>query len=244
MSWRKDIKCFFSSSLIRIFPVCYYDKHFVNSNPVNHYFIWKQEEKTLQNYRTFTESAFLLLLHFSLSNNYYGCLFKKIILLCSNLFKFLICLHFIFCWLKTSQITKTMKMLFWIAFIFVMLKKLSSCLLVSSAENFYKQFWPRSDCWVMIQFGGQLWRSNQEHVVQVLYLSTSNHQTVNYYSTIHVQELVYSILTHNKRGKHIWSLQLLPTFCHCNEEFPPIAGLCPIRLHVFVASSNRKNNVK
>ena len=52
-----------------------------------------------------------------------------------------------------------------------------------------------------------------------------------------------SILTHNKRRKHIWSLQLLPTFRHCTEELPPILRLHRIRLHVIVTSFKRKNDV-
>ena len=52
-----------------------------------------------------------------------------------------------------------------------------------------------------------------------------------------------SILTHNKRWKHILSLQLLPTFCHCTEELQPILRLRPIRLRAIVTSSKRKNDV-
>ena len=52
-----------------------------------------------------------------------------------------------------------------------------------------------------------------------------------------------SILTHNKRRKHIWSLQLLPTFRHCTEELLPILRLHRIRLHVIVTSFKRKNDV-
>ena len=52
-----------------------------------------------------------------------------------------------------------------------------------------------------------------------------------------------SILTHNKRQKHIRSLQLLPTFRHCTEELPPILRLRRIRLRVNVTSFKRKNDV-
>ena len=34
--------CFSRSSLIRVFPVCYSDKHFVNFSPGNQHFIWNQ----------------------------------------------------------------------------------------------------------------------------------------------------------------------------------------------------------
>ena len=52
-----------------------------------------------------------------------------------------------------------------------------------------------------------------------------------------------SILTHNKRRKHIRSLQLLPFFRHCTEELPPILRLRRIRLRVIVTSFKRKNDV-
>ena len=52
-----------------------------------------------------------------------------------------------------------------------------------------------------------------------------------------------SILTLNKRRKHIRSLQLLPTFRHCNEELPPTLRLRRIRLHVAVTFFKRKNDV-
>ena len=52
-----------------------------------------------------------------------------------------------------------------------------------------------------------------------------------------------SILTHNKRRKHIRSLQLLPTFRHCTEELPPILRLRRIHLHVIVTSFKLKNDV-
>ena len=51
-----------------------------------------------------------------------------------------------------------------------------------------------------------------------------------------------SILTHNKRRKNIWSLQLLPTFRHCTEELPPILRLRRMCLHVIVTSFKRKND--
>ena len=41
-------------------------------------------------------------------------------------------------------------------------------------------------------FGGQLYRrSNHERVARVIYLLTTDRQTVNYYSTIHALELIY-----------------------------------------------------
>ena len=41
-------------SLIRVFPDCYFDKHFVNSSPDNRHFIWEQKEKSVQNVQTVT----------------------------------------------------------------------------------------------------------------------------------------------------------------------------------------------
>ena len=52
-----------------------------------------------------------------------------------------------------------------------------------------------------------------------------------------------SILTHNKRRKHLQSLQHLPTFRHCIEELPPILRLRRIRLHVIVTSFKRKTTL-
>ena len=41
-------------------------------------------------------------------------------------------------------------------------------------------------------FGGQLKRrSNHERAARVIYLRTTDRQTVNYYSTIHALELIY-----------------------------------------------------
>ena len=52
--FRPRSDCFRCSSLIRVFPVCYYDKHFVNSTPANPYFIGELKEKSVQNIKTFT----------------------------------------------------------------------------------------------------------------------------------------------------------------------------------------------
>ena len=49
------------SDQIRAFPVCYSDKHFVNSIPDTHdnqHFIWEQEEKSVPNFRKFTMLIF------------------------------------------------------------------------------------------------------------------------------------------------------------------------------------------
>ena len=52
-----------------------------------------------------------------------------------------------------------------------------------------------------------------------------------------------SILTHNKRRKHIWSLQLHPNFRHCTEELQPMLRLRRISFIVFATSFKRKNDV-
>ena len=46
--------CFLRSSLIRIFPFCYSDRHYVSSSPVNQDFIreWKKCSKFMNIYRT------------------------------------------------------------------------------------------------------------------------------------------------------------------------------------------------
>ena len=46
--------CFWRSSLIRVFSICYSDKKFVNSSPEIKNFIWEQKEKSVQNFKTFT----------------------------------------------------------------------------------------------------------------------------------------------------------------------------------------------
>ena len=35
---------FWKSSLIKVFPICYSDQHFVNSSPENQHFIWQQKD--------------------------------------------------------------------------------------------------------------------------------------------------------------------------------------------------------
>ena len=46
--WDKQCRprsnCFWRSSLIRVFPVCYSDKHFANSSPEKQHIIWEQKE--------------------------------------------------------------------------------------------------------------------------------------------------------------------------------------------------------
>ena len=52
--WRPWSDCFLRSSLIRVFPVCYSDKYFVNLSPEIHHFTWEQKEKSVRNFRKFT----------------------------------------------------------------------------------------------------------------------------------------------------------------------------------------------
>ena len=51
---RSRSDCFWRSSLIRVFSVCYSDKHFLNYSPGSQHFIWEQKEKSNWNFRTFT----------------------------------------------------------------------------------------------------------------------------------------------------------------------------------------------
>ena len=55
---RLRLDCFQRSSLIRVFPVCYSDKHLVNSSPENPTFYLRTEEKSVQilNIYHFTDS--------------------------------------------------------------------------------------------------------------------------------------------------------------------------------------------
>ena len=54
--------CFCRRSLIRVFPVCYSDIHFVNSSLDNQHFTWEQKQKSVHNFRTF-----IVLIDFSLT---------------------------------------------------------------------------------------------------------------------------------------------------------------------------------
>ena len=44
--------CLWWSSLIRVFPVCNFDNHFVSSSLDNQHFVWEQSEKSVQNFKT------------------------------------------------------------------------------------------------------------------------------------------------------------------------------------------------
>ena len=59
---RPGSDCFFRSSPIRVFPVCYSGKHFVSSSPENQHFIWEQKKKRAQSFRIFT-CFYLLIMH-------------------------------------------------------------------------------------------------------------------------------------------------------------------------------------
>ena len=64
-------------------------------------------------------------------------------------------------------------------------------------------------------------RSNQERKAQVIYLLTTDPQTVNYYSTIHALGLFYF----DSNAQETMKMQLNPSdsvnFRHCTEEIPP-----------------------
>ena len=50
---RPSSDCFWRSSLIMVFPICFSVKYFVNSSPGNQHFIWEQKEKGVRNFRPF-----------------------------------------------------------------------------------------------------------------------------------------------------------------------------------------------
>ena len=52
--WRPRSDCFWRSSLIRVFPDCYSDNHFVDSKIDNQHFIWEQSKGSVQNFKTYT----------------------------------------------------------------------------------------------------------------------------------------------------------------------------------------------
>ena len=52
--------CFWRSSLIEVFPFCYYDKQYVNPSLENQHFIWEQKEKSDQNVWIFTISKVII----------------------------------------------------------------------------------------------------------------------------------------------------------------------------------------
>ena len=54
--------------------------------------------------------------------------------------------------------------------------------------------------------------------MRVIYLLTTDRQTVNYYLTIHALKLVYFDSNIQETMKKKIILQILPTFRHCTEE--------------------------
>ena len=80
------------------------------------------------------------------------------------------------------------------------------------------------------------------HIFSAIYLCTTDKQWIITQQFTHWSWSI-SILTHNKRRKHIWEDQFLSTFHHCTEELPPILWLRRIRLHVCVTSFKRRNDV-
>ena len=62
-------------------------------------------------------------------------------------------------------------------------------------------------------------RSNHEREARVIYLLTTDRQTVNYYSTIHALELIYFDSNTQETMKKQFILQILSAFRHCTDEF-------------------------
>ena len=104
---------------------------------------------------------------------------------------------------------------------------------------------PAVNCWVIINFLEVSCKEDQIASAQrewFIFVQLTDKQWIITQQFTHWSWSI-SILTLNKRRKHIRSLQLLPTFRHCNEELPPILRLHRIRLHVIVTSFKRKNDV-
>ena len=101
------------------------------------------------------------------------------------------------------------------------------------------------NCWVTIHCLEVSCKEDQITSVQrewLIFVQLTDKQWIITQQFTH-WSLTILILTHNKRRKHIRSLQLLATFRHCTEELPPILRLRRIRLHVIVTSFKRKNDV-
>ena len=104
---------------------------------------------------------------------------------------------------------------------------------------------PAVNCWVIIHCLEVSCKEDQITSAQrewFIFVQLTNKQWIITQQFTHLSWSI-SILTHNKRRKHIRSLQRLPTFRHCTEELPPIFRLRRIRLHVIVTSFKRKNDV-
>ena len=104
---------------------------------------------------------------------------------------------------------------------------------------------PAVNCWVIIHCLEVSCKEDQIMSVQrewFIFVQLTDKQWIITQQFTHWSWSI-SILTHNKRQKHIQSLQLLPTFCHCTEKLPPIFRLRHIRLHVIVTSFKCKNDV-
>ena len=58
-----------SDSLVRVFLVCYSDKHLVKFSLYSQHFIWEQKEKSVWNFRTFTINALLPVIYGPTTDN-------------------------------------------------------------------------------------------------------------------------------------------------------------------------------
>ena len=101
------------------------------------------------------------------------------------------------------------------------------------------------NCWVIIHCLEVSWKEDQITSAQREWFIVVQLTDKRWIITQQVTHWSWSIsiLTHNKRRKHIRSFQLLPPFRHCTVELPPILRLPRIRLHVIVTSFKRKNDV-
>ena len=104
---------------------------------------------------------------------------------------------------------------------------------------------PAVNCWVIIHCLEVSCKEDQIKSAQrewFIFVQLTDKQWIITQQFTH-QSWSISNLTHNKRRKQIWSLQLLPSLRHCTEELPPILRLCRICLDVIVTSFKCKKDV-
>ena len=136
--------------------------------------------------------------------------------------------------------------LYWFL-IFVLFLTLYTCMLKAYmlALCLRKRSAPVVNCWVIIHCLEVNCKEDQITSVQrewFIFAQLTDKQWIITQQLTHWSWSI-SILTHNKRRKHIRSLQLLPTFRHCTEELAPKLRLRRICLYVIVTSFKRKNDV-
>ena len=97
-------------------------------------------------------------------------------------------------------------------------------------------------------FGGQLQRrSNHERVARVIYLRTTDWQTVNYYSRIHALELIYfdSNTINDESTFEVFSFFQLSAIAmkNCRQPWDYVAFVTPFKSKNDGTPSNNMNDV-